>query len=102
MALDDLDRKMVGGNKRVTIPMESRELLSEALDMLKGMCTNINLALRREGLSERQVLMMASAEARAYQDRLQAVCAAHGVRIREGRPSNAERLRDTGLIRRVK
>ena len=102
MALDDLDRRMVGGNKRITIPMESRELLGESVDLLKGLATRFNYLLTQPGLSERTVLMSARSEIAAYQARLQAVCAARGVRIREGRPSNAERLRNTGMIRRVK
>ncbi len=100
--LTELDRRMIGGNKRITIPLDSYELLSESLDLLKDLCDGINDALTKQGMTDRSRLMLARSEVSAYQDRLQGVCAAHGVRIREGRPKNSERLREGGMIRRVK
>lgn len=100
--LSEIDRRIIGGNRRVSIPMETRQIMSETLDVMRGLCNDIEHALQTPGLDTRGLLWQCGGAIDAYQRKLAGICAAHGVKIREGRPTNAERFRDQGMIRRVK
>lgn len=90
--LSEYDRKIIGGTKRVSIPMENRALMRDTLDSLRRLTNDIQHALDMPGLNNRGFLQLCRGAVTTCNDTIRRKAEAHGVRIREGRPPDSERL----------
>ena len=91
--LTDFDKIIIGGNKRITIPMHDRFILRDVADALHGLANKLDYRSRMEPTkewSERLIMMTVGFEIDHVNSLIRLVAQQAGVEIKEGRPSKAQ------------
>lgn len=98
----ELDRKIVGTSKRITIPLGEALLMRQVADILRGLATQLDFNSRRTDLQERTRRMQDRFDVDCANRKIKDAAKLFGTEIREGRRTNAERLEqeenDTGTV----
>ena len=90
--LSDMDRDIIGGNKRITIPMGDRLVLRQVADLLRGLANTMDHWSRlpvTEDMTERLMMMSVSSDIDRTNLLIRETARQAGIEIREGRPPNS-------------
>lgn len=90
--LTQLDRDLIGGAKRITIPLHNKILLRDVADALRGLATTMDLNSRMVETSERDALLRVKHEIDHTNRLIKDACRRHDVELRDGRPPDSKRL----------
>ena len=91
--LTEMDRDIVGGHKRITIPMHDRFILRSVADALRGLCNTLDLYSRMpvsDEMPERLMMMAVGFEIDRINRLIRSTAEQAGIEIKEGRPSKAQ------------
>ena len=91
--LTDFDLKIIGTNKRITIPMGDRFVLRQVADALHGLANKLDYRSRMEPTDEwpeRLIMMTVGFEIDHVNSLIRSAAAQAGIEIKEGRPSKAQ------------
>lgn len=93
--LTELDKMIIGKSKRVIVPLHNKLLLRDVADALRGLAQVMDIHSRLDNTSERDALLRAKVEIDHTNQVIKAACKQHNVKLREGRPTDKERLGNT-------
>lgn len=88
--LTAFDREMIGGPKRISIPLEDRTALRDFADALRGLATTMDIQSRLDS-PEYEALMRVKIEIAHTNALIKEACNRHGINLRLGRPTDRER-----------
>ena len=91
--LTDFDKDIIGGNKRITIPMGDRFVLRQVADLLRSLANTMDHWSRlpvTEDMTERLMMMSVSSDIDRVNRLIRHVAEEAGIKIKEGRPPNSE------------
>lgn len=88
--LTDVERAIIGQAKRLTVPLGNRQQMREVADLLRGLAFQIEHDCRPEA-DERSAMMSSAANIDCTNRKIRTSASAHGINVREGRPTNHEK-----------
>ena len=90
--LSDVDRAIIGGAKRISIPLHNKMLLRDVADAFRGLAQTMDFQSRLDTVSEKDALLRVSHEINHTNRLIKAACKRYDVELREGRPPDSKRL----------
>ena len=94
-ALTEFDRQIIGGPKRISIPLENRTALRDFADALRGLATTLEIQSRLD-TPEYYALITCKIEIDHTNALIREACNRHGIKLRLGRPRLSERKGNDG------
>ena len=91
--LTEFDKDIIGGNKRITIPMHDKFVMRQVADTLRGLANTMDHWSRMpetEDMTERYIMMVIAAEIDRSNTLIRYAASQAGIEINEGRPSKAQ------------
>lgn len=90
--LTDWHRQLLGGPKRISIPLENQTALRDFADALRGLANAMDVHSRLNNMTEFDALMVIKLELARTNENIRLACNRHGIKLRRGRPTDKERL----------